>query len=107
MKLIFIIKIPILFGVCTIPVTHLEILKQLGLRLISWNGFPNYVSKQLLHRLKSNSVIPSSNNSIEKNDIPQIIFYLPYDGKLGEQLLKRCSKKFKHCQNSNVKLRML
>ena len=44
------------------------------LSFMSWNGFPNYVSKPLLHRLKSNSTILSSNNSIEKNDIPEIIF---------------------------------
>ena len=39
------------------------------LSFMSWNGFPNYVSKPLLRRLKSNSTIPLSNNSIEKNDI--------------------------------------
>ena len=76
------------------------------LSFMSWNGFPNYVSKALLRRLKSNSSIPSSNNSIEKNDIPEIIFRLPYAGKVGEQLLKRCLKKVKHCLNSNVKFRV-
>ena len=49
----------------------------------SWNGFPDYVSKPLSCRLKSNSTITSSNNSIEKNGIPEIIFYLPYAGKVG------------------------
>ena len=44
------------------------------LSFMSWNGFPNYVSKLPLRHLKSNSTIPSSNNSIEKNDIPEIIF---------------------------------
>ena len=67
------------------------------LSFMSWNGFPNYVSKPLLHHLKSNSTLPSSNNSIEKNDIPEIIFRLPYAGKVGEQLLKRCLKKVKCC----------
>ena len=28
------------------------------LSFMSWNGFPNYVSKPLLRRLKSNSTIP-------------------------------------------------
>ena len=77
------------------------------LSFMSWNGFPNYVSKPLLRRLKSNSSIPSYNNYTEKNDIPEIIFRLPYAGKVGEQLLKRCLKKVKHCLNSNVKFRVL
>ena len=77
------------------------------LSFMSWNGFPNYVSEPLLRRLKSNSSIPSYNNSTEKNDIPEIIFRLPYAGKVGEQLLKRCLKKVKHCLNSNVKFRVL
>ena len=76
------------------------------LSFMSWNGFPNYVSKPLLCRLKSNSNIPSSNNSIEK-DIPEIIFRLPYAGKVGEQLLKHVLKKVKRCLNSNVKFRVL
>ena len=74
---------------------------------MSWNGFPNYVSKPLLRHLKSNSTLPSSNNSIEKNDIPEIIFRLPYAGKVGEQLLKRSLKKVKSDLNSNVKFRVL
>ena len=77
------------------------------LSFMSWNGFPNYVNKPLLRHLKSNSTIPSSNNSIEKNDIPEIIFRLRYVGKVGEQLLKRCLKKVKRCLNSNVKFRVL
>ena len=52
----------------------------------------------------SNSTIPSNNNSTEKNDIPEIIFHLPYAGKVGEQVLKRL-KKVKRCLNSNVKFR--
>ena len=77
------------------------------LSFMSWDGFPNYVSKPLLCCLKSNSTITPSSNSIEKNDIPEIIFHLPYAGKVGEQLLKRCLKKVKRCLNSNVKLRVL
>ena len=76
------------------------------LSFMSWNGFPNYFSKPLLHCLKSNSTIPSSNNRIEETDIPEIIFHLPYAGKVGEQLLKCCLKKVK-CLNSNVKFRVL
>ena len=77
------------------------------LSFMSWNGFPNYVSKQVLGRLKSSSAIPSSNNNIDGNGIFEIIFRLPYAGKLGEQLLKRYLKKVKRCLNSNIKIRVL
>ena len=74
---------------------------------MSYNGFPNYVSQPLLRRLKSNSTIPSSNNRIEKNDIPETIFRLPYAGKVGKKFLKRCLKKVKLCLNSNINFRVL
>ena len=77
------------------------------LPFMSWNGFPNYVSRSLLYRLKSNSTVPSSNNSIEKNDIPEIIFCLPYAEKVDEQFLKCCLNEVKRCLNSNVRFRVL
>ena len=57
--------------------------------------------------MKSNSTIPSSNNRIEKNDIPETIFRLPYAGKVGKKFLKRCLKKVKLCLNSNINFRVL
>ena len=59
------------------------------LSFMSWNGFPNYVSKPLLRRLRSNLTLPSSSNSTEKNDIPEIILGLSYAEKVDERLLKR------------------
>ena len=47
------------------------------LSFMSWNGFPNYVSKPLMRRLKSNSTITSSNNITEKNDILRSFFVSP------------------------------
>ena len=59
------------------------------------------VSKALLYCLKSKSAMPSSNYSVEENDIPEIIFGLPYAEKIVEQLfkalLKHCLKKIKDC----------
>ena len=60
-----------------------------------------------MRRLKSNSTIPSSNNSIKKNDVPEIIFLIPYAEKVGKQLLKHCLKKVKRSLNSNVKFRVI
>ena len=58
---------------------------------MSWNGFLNYVSKPLLGSFKSNSTIPSSNNSIVKNDINEIIFSLSYAGNVVDELLSNQS----------------
>ena len=44
--------------------------------------------------------------TVTLKDIPETIF-CPYDGKVGEQLLRCCLKKVEHCLNSIVKLRML
>ena len=59
---------------------------------MSSNGFHNYISKALLHRLKSNvrdrDVI---------NEITEIFFRLPYVVAKREQLVKRFLKKIRRC----------
>ena len=46
---------------------------------MSWNGFPNYISKALLHRLKSNvrnrdAINEINNNKDNKENITEIFF---------------------------------
>ena len=71
-----------------------------------WNGFPNYISKALLHCLKSNvrncDVINEINNNKE-NVVAEIFFRLTYAGSKGEQLVKHCLKKIRSCLKINVK----
>ena len=73
---------------------------------MSWNGFPNYISKALLHRLKSNvrnhDVINEINNN--KENETEIFFCLLYAGSKGEQLVKYCLKNIRRCLKINVKL---
>ena len=70
-----------------------------------WNGFSNYISKALLHRLKSNvrnrDVINEINNN--KENITGIFFRLFFEGSKGEQLVKHCLKKIRRCLKINVK----
>ena len=70
-----------------------------------WNGFPNYISKALLHGLKSNvrncDVINEINNN--KENETEIFFCLPYAGSKGEQLVKHCLKRVRRCLKINVK----
>ena len=70
-----------------------------------WNGFSNYISKALLHRLKSNvrnrDVINEINNN--KENVTEIFFRLPHAGSNGEQLVKHCLKKIRRCLKINVK----
>ena len=72
---------------------------------MSWNGYPNYISKALLHRLKPNirnrDVINEINNN--KENETEIFFRLPCAGLKGKQLVKHCLKKIRRCLKINVK----
>ena len=72
---------------------------------MSWNGFSNYISKALLHRLKSNARNPDVINEINNNkeNITEIFFRLSYARSKGEQLVKHCLKKIRRCLKLNVK----
>ena len=76
--------------------------------MIKWRKFCH-----LCHGMDSQTILISHYcitwNQIQLNlhVTPKIIFHLPYAGKAGEQLLKRCLKKFKCCLNSYVKFRVL
>ena len=115
-------RIHILVNTCTFPVTHLGISKQLGLKpcIIKLRKYVVIINHliiklrklchgmdSLLNCLKSNSAMPSSNNIIKWNGIPEITFRLSYARKVGEKLLKSCLQKVKHCLSSNVKFRVL
>ena len=70
-----------------------------------WYGFPNYISKALLHRLKPNvrnrDVINEVNNN--KENETEIFSLLPYAGSKREQLAKHCLKKIRHGLKINFK----
>ena len=72
---------------------------------MSRNGFPNYISKALLHRLKSNvrnrDIINEINNN--KENVAEIFFHLSYAGSKDKQLVKHCLKKIRLCLKINVK----
>ena len=90
--------------ICSIQELLNQHIKKTSL-FMSWNGFPNYISKALLHRLKSNvrnrDVINEINNN--KENVTEIFFRLPYAGSKGEQLVKHCLKKIRCCLKINVK----
>ena len=69
------------------------------------DGFPNYISKTLLHHLKWNvqncDVINKINNNKETET--EIFFHLLYTGSKGEQLVKHCLKEIRRCLEINVK----
>ena len=67
---------------------------------MSWNGFPNYIWKALLHRLKSSGRNRSNNtskNNVKDKNVREIVFRLPYAGTKGEQLVKHCLKEIRRC----------
>ena len=93
--------------ICSNEVLLNQQIKKISL-FMSWNGFPNYISKALLKRLKSNSQKSSDNTSMNdvknKNEkVTEIFFRLPYAGIKGEQLVKHCLKKIKRSLKIDVK----
>ena len=75
---------------------------------MSWNGFPNYISKALLQCLKSNSKKRSDNTSMndvknENEKVTEIFFCLPYAGIKDEQLVKHCLKNSKRSLKIDLK----
>lgn len=60
--------------------------------LMSWNGFPSFISRSILRRLKSKI---RRNTEESPNEIIKIFVKPPYAGLKGEQLLKACFKKMK------------
>ena len=66
---------------------------------VSWNGFPNYIWKALLYRLKSSS--SSRSKSISKNDAKDKMLqksFSAYNAKAQKaQKVKHCLKKIGSC----------
>ena len=76
------------------------------LSFMSWNGFPNYIWKALLHRLKSSGRNHSNNtskNNVKDKNVREILFRLPYAGTKGEQLVKHCLVKIRCCLKIHIK----
>ena len=74
------------------------------------NGYPSYISKFLLHYLKSNNETCRNENSLDDNNdnnLPVIVFWLSYAGTSGEQLLKHCLKKIKSCLKIITKINVV
>ena len=67
-------------------------------RFLSWNGYPNYVRKSILNRLKAGSCISDKN----KNDVIKIYIRPPFAGIKGEQLVKSLLRKMKRFLKPNV-----
>ena len=61
-------------------------------KFISWNGFPIYIGKSLINRLKKDEKVDQ--NDLDP-DIPTIWLTIPYAGDTGEYLVKSCIRKIR------------
>ena len=66
-----------------------------------WNGCPERVRNSVIKRLDTNK---SHSRSADDNDRKKIWLDLPYNGKLGENLVTYLIKKLKRCFKVNVKI---
>ena len=74
-----------------------------------WNGSPIYISKALLHSLKSDKRTCRNENFLDDNNnnkhisVGQIVLHLPYTRIIGEELLKFFLRKIKRCFKFEIK----
>ena len=76
----------------------------------SFNGFPSDISKSLLYYLRSLNETCQNENSLDDNNdnsLPVVVFWSPYTGSNGEQLLNHCLKKIKCCLKIIIKINVV
>ena len=59
----------------------------------SWNDFPKSILTLIIKRALNKSI--NDNNSDDHNDIIKFYLNLPYFGRVGEMLVKKCSRTLK------------
>ena len=66
---------------------------------MSWNGYPNNVSKFLIKMLRRKYKADGSGtrNMSDDDNIPKVWIRIPYLGSQGENLLSSCLKKIRRC----------
>ena len=67
---------------------------------MSWNGYPKYIRKSILHSI--NSLNRTKTSRIEDKNLKKIWITLPYIGVKGESLIKSTVKKLRSNFNDNV-----
>ena len=68
---------------------------------MSWNGYPKYIRKSILHNINS-SLNRTKTTIIEDKDLKKIWITLPYIGVKGESLIKSTVKKLRTNFKENV-----
>ena len=68
---------------------------------MSWNGYPSFVIKSLINKLRSKP-IPVANNNSENDDATKIYIRVPFVGEKGEQFVKSCVRKLRRYTKRNI-----
>ena len=72
-------------------------------RFASWNGFPRWICDKLINIYTSQSSKPTHDDNITEPTIPIIWIKLPFIGKKGYFLLRKCTRKISRLLKQPVK----
>jgi len=75
-------------------------------QLLSWNGFPRYVRTSLCNRFKSSLETIRVDERLQDTSIISIWFKVPYLGKEGENLVRKCIQRLKHSFKTEVRFKV-
>lgn len=77
-------------------------------KLMSWNGFPKYVSNKIIRNLVEKYKDNATPNVREDDDnISKVFVRLPYCGSNGERLIRKCISRIKRQLTVNVRFKVL
>ena len=71
---------------------------------MSWNGYPSYVCKVILRKLRERKKNTTGHCSdSEDDDTTKTCFRVPYIGPTGEKFAKKCISKLRKCSKKELK----
>ena len=71
-------------------------------KFVSWNNFPKFISTSIIKHALNKSII--GNHADDDNDIIKFYLNLPYFGRAGEMLVKKCIRTLKKNIKKDVRV---
>ena len=76
-------------------------------KLLSWNGFPNYVRSKLIKKFKADYASSNFKKRDSENEIDKITLKIPYMGPEGDKLVKTLRRKISKNVSRKLILRVI
>ena len=60
--------------------------------VMSWNGYPHYISTKIIKLLQTRQICQQKSDDQYKENLPIILYRIPYDGSQSDRLVKNLTK---------------